>query len=93
MSSDVDVEDDRPTGPSQITLRWSDDGEWWIARDEETGVTTQGHTRQEALANLDEAVAGYHGAGESPSEDQLREFGIDPEDNTSGSLDDSEMFE
>jgi predicted RNase H-like HicB family nuclease len=65
----------------------------WVARDEDTGVTSQGQTRQAALENLDEAVAGYHGAGESPSDDDLREMGIDPEQNTSGSLDESDVFE
>lgn len=65
----------------------------WIARDEDTGVTSQGPSRQTALENLDEAVAGYHGAGESPTDEELRELGIDPEENTSGSLDSSDVFE
>lgn len=30
--------------------------DWWVARDEEVGVTSQGKTREEALENLDEAV-------------------------------------
>lgn len=65
----------------------------WVARDEDTGVTSQGQTRQAALENLDEAVAGYHGAGESPSDDDLREMGIGPAQTTSGSLDESDVFE
>ena len=68
------------------------EGAWWVIKDVETGVTTQGRTREEALANLDEAVAGYHGAGEPPSEADLEAFGIDPEKNTSGNLRDSETF-
>ncbi|AXG06337.1 type II toxin-antitoxin system HicB family antitoxin [Haloplanus rubicundus] len=30
--------------------------EWYVARDEETGVASQGKTRAEALANLAEAL-------------------------------------
>ena len=63
---------------------WRDD-EWWIARDVETGVTTQGSSRQDALENLDEAVALAEGtAGRPPSEDELRDLGIDPEENATG---------
>ena len=40
----------------EIRLIEADDG-WWSAIDEETGVASQGSTRQEALKNLDEAVA------------------------------------
>jgi len=40
----------------EIRLIEEDDG-WWSAVDEETGVASQGETRSEALANLDEAVA------------------------------------
>jgi len=32
------------------------EGEWYVARDEETGVASQGKTRAEALANLAEAL-------------------------------------
>ncbi|KAB1197889.1 MULTISPECIES: type II toxin-antitoxin system HicB family antitoxin [Haloferax] len=39
----------------EIRLIEEDDG-WWSAIDEEAGVASQGSTRQEALANLDEAV-------------------------------------
>jgi predicted RNase H-like HicB family nuclease len=41
--------------PRRITLQEEDDG-WWCAIDEETGVASQGPTREEALENLDEAV-------------------------------------
>jgi predicted RNase H-like HicB family nuclease len=65
----------------------------WVARDTDTGVTSQGQTREAALENLDEAVAGYHGAGESPSDEELRDMGVDPEQNTSRSLDGSDVFQ
>jgi len=74
-----------------ITLTESD--EWWIARDTETGVTSQGKTRQRALENLDEALAGYRGQGDAPTEEELRELGINPSNNTSKSLDESDIFE
>ena len=56
-------------------------------------MTSQGRTRTEALDNLDEALAGYRGEGEEPTEEDLSELGIDPENNDSGSIDDSEVFE
>ncbi len=64
---------------------WRED-DHWIITDVETGVTTQGETREEALEMLDEAVALYHGeTGESidtPEEerDALRDLGIDPDE-------------
>ncbi|WP_302082266.1 type II toxin-antitoxin system HicB family antitoxin [Salinibaculum rarum] len=75
------------------TITLTDEGEWWVARDTETGVTSQGKTRHEALDNLDEALAGYRGEGDTPTEEELRAAGIDPEANESGSLDDSDIFE
>jgi len=74
-----------------ITLTESD--EWWIARDIETGVTSQGKTRKSALENLDEALAGYRGDGDAPTDEELRELGINPSNNTSGTLDESDIFE
>lgn len=54
--------------------------EWWVATDEGTGVASQGRTREEALAMLDEAVALYEGDGGEPvTDDDLREWGIDPD--------------
>jgi predicted RNase H-like HicB family nuclease len=93
MSTDTDGSGDENPGPVNISLSLGESGEVWVAHDEDTGVTSQGGTQQAALENLDEAVAGYHGAGESPSDDALREMGIDPEQNTSGSLDESDVFE
>lgn len=40
----------------EIRLVEEDDG-WWSAIDRETGVASQGETREAALRNLDEAVA------------------------------------
>lgn len=60
-----------------ITLTENDDG-WWTARNLDVGVTTQGRTREEALENLDEAVAGVRGEGREPTDEELREMGIDP---------------
>lgn len=75
------------------TITLTEDGDWWIARDVETGVSSQGRTRKDALDNLDEALAGYHGEGEEPTEADLRDLGIDPKNNESGSREDSEIFE
>jgi predicted RNase H-like HicB family nuclease len=75
------------------TITLTDTGDWWIAEDTETGVTSQGRTRDEALDNLDEALDGYHGEGEPPTAEQLGEIGIDPANNESGDLEDSDQFE
>ncbi|WP_164932764.1 type II toxin-antitoxin system HicB family antitoxin [Halorubrum amylolyticum] len=90
MSTESDTNHDLPTG---TTITLTRESNWWVAKDEETDVVSQGKSRQEALENLDEALQGYHGKGEAPSDTELREMGIDPERNTSGSLDDSEIFE
>lgn len=68
--------------PDNVDLRQED--EWWVATDPETGVSSQGRTSGEALNNLDEALRGYEGEGRSPTEEELREVGIDPDNNTSG---------
>lgn len=39
----------------EIRLVEEDDG-WWSAIDQETGVASQGPSREAALANLDEAI-------------------------------------
>lgn len=75
-----------------ITLT-KDDG-WWIAKDTETGVVSQGESRVDALNNLDEALSGYHGEGHTPTDEELREAGIDPEQNVSGEPEpDSDVFD
>ena len=77
---------DTPT--AKITLTQNDDG-WWTARDERRGLTTQGETRDDALANLDDVIdAVENDRGEPPTEEELREAGIEPEDNTTGELPD-----
>ncbi|QSG02911.1 type II toxin-antitoxin system HicB family antitoxin [Natranaeroarchaeum sulfidigenes] len=90
MSTDSSSNHDPPTG---TTITLTRETNWWVAKDEETGVASQGKSRQEALENLDEALQGYHGDGDPPSDEDLREMGIDPENNTSDSLDDSEIFD
>lgn len=50
----------------EIRLIQEDDG-WWSAIDYETGVASQGETRQAALENLDEAVAATQEAREDDS--------------------------
>jgi len=53
----------------------------WSAIDEETGVASQGETREEALEMLDEAVALHTGeAGEPVTDEDLEELGLDPEE-------------
>jgi predicted RNase H-like HicB family nuclease len=93
MSTDTPEPTERPPALQNISLTRSEDGETWVAKDEDTGVVSQGTSRESALANLDEAVAGYHGAGTEPTDEELRELGIDPENNVSGSLEESEIFE
>ena len=63
---------------------WQED-DWWIARDVETGVTTQGDSRAAALENLDDAVALHDDERRrAPTDEELRAAGIDPADNTTG---------
>ncbi|MFB6121463.1 MAG: type II toxin-antitoxin system HicB family antitoxin [Halobacteriaceae archaeon] len=63
---------------------WRED-DWWIAQDVDTGVTTQGESRTDALDNLDEAVALHEDEiGREPTDEELRDLGIDPADNTTG---------
>ena len=66
-------------------IRMWREGDSWVIIDVETGVTTQGETREDALEMLDEALALHRGGGESidtPEEerDVLRDFGIDPDE-------------
>lgn len=66
---------------------WRED-DWWIAKDVDTGVTTQGESREKALVNLDDAVALHREeTGRAPTDEELRELGIDPADNTTGEQD------
>lgn len=49
MSSDA-----RDGDAGSVTLQR--EGDWFVARDEQTGVASQGETRAEALENLAEAL-------------------------------------
>jgi predicted RNase H-like HicB family nuclease len=69
----------------EIRLVEEEDG-WWSAIDEETGVASQGETREAALRNLDEAVALYEGDAGEPIDtpeaerEALSDLGIDPDE-------------
>lgn len=77
----TDGERDEPA--EEIRLVRSD--EWWVAIDVETDVASQGETREEALEMLDEALALHRGdIGRPPTDEELRERGIDPADNVTG---------
>ncbi|NHX37836.1 MULTISPECIES: type II toxin-antitoxin system HicB family antitoxin [Halolamina] len=94
MSTDTPEANHPREAIENISLTLSEDGEIWVAKDEDTGVASQGETREEALEMLDEAVALHKGEiGHEPTDEELRELGIDPANNESGSLEDSEIFE
>lgn len=62
-------------------IRLTEDDDWWVAHDVETGVASQGKTREEALEMLDEAVALHRGeAGRPVTEDDLEEWGLNPDE-------------
>jgi predicted RNase H-like HicB family nuclease len=73
------------TTEQEIRLQTSGNSDFWTAVDVNTGVASQGRSRQEALTNLDEAVEGYRGAGRPPTQEELRELGIEPYENETGS--------
>ncbi|MFB6078902.1 MAG: type II toxin-antitoxin system HicB family antitoxin [Halarchaeum sp.] len=50
------------------------------AVDEETGVASFGETKAEALRMLAEALELHEGGGESVTDEDLEEFGLDPDD-------------
>jgi predicted RNase H-like HicB family nuclease len=79
MSTGSSANHDPPQ--AKITLTQNDDG-WWTARDETRGLTTQGETRDAALAALDDVIdAVENDAGRPPTDEELRDAGIDPEAN------------
>ena len=89
MSTDTDTGDDGGRPPEEIHLSVAEDGDCWVARDEETGVASQGPTRAAALSNLDEAVALYHGeVGREPTDAERRAVGVDPDAERSDELPD-----
>lgn len=63
----------------RIRLVENPDGHW-TARDLDAEVSAQGATRDEALDALDGVVAALRGeAGHEPTDEELRELGVDPE--------------
>ncbi|UWG48141.1 HicB family component of toxin-antitoxin system,antitoxin, predicted inactivated nuclease of the RNAse Hfold [Halanaeroarchaeum sp. HSR-CO] len=89
MSSKSDGDGEEYTAPTHISLERSTEGDVWLVRDEETGVATEGETREEALEMLDDAVAAFKDEkGREPTDEELRDVGIDPRENTSGNLPD-----
>ncbi|MEF8840211.1 MAG: type II toxin-antitoxin system HicB family antitoxin [Haloarculaceae archaeon] len=79
MSTGSSANPDQPS--TEITLVQNDDG-WWTARDETRGLTTQGETRDQALANLDDVIdAVENDTGRRPTDEELLAAGIDPEAN------------
>lgn len=72
---------------------WQEDDRW-LARDVETGVTTQGESREAALEMLDDAVALHDGErGRAPTDEELRAAGVDPADNTTGNQDPPDVLD
>lgn len=59
------------------------------ALDVESGVASYGESKAEALSMLAEALELHEGGGESVTEDDLREFGLDPDDEDDRDLPDS----
>ena len=73
--------DSDPDRENEIRM-WREE-DMWVITDVETGVTTQGETREDALEMLDEAVALHKGEIGEPIEDEeafMKELGIDPEE-------------
>ena len=63
----------------EIRLLKNPDGQW-TARDLRVGVTAQGESRSAALDNLDAVVDAVEGdGGRAPTDDEIRDLGIDPE--------------
>jgi len=70
-----------------VTFIYEDDGKI-TARDEETGVASFGDTKAEALRMLAEALELHAGGGDPVTDEDLEEFGLDPDD-----FDDKELPE
>jgi predicted RNase H-like HicB family nuclease len=63
----------------EIRLVKNPDGQW-TARDLRVGVTAQGKSRDVALDNLDAVVEAVEGdGGQSPTNAEIRDLGVDPE--------------
>jgi len=79
-SSTTDGDDE-----AEQEIRLVSSGGGWVATDVETGVTSQGETRMAAIENLDDAVALHRGeVGRRPTDEELREAGIEPAENVTG---------
>lgn len=71
------------TEPRRIELVEAQEIEGWVSKDLNTGVASQGETKEEALSNLDEAVELYNRDSEYDPEEErafLEEIGLDPEE-------------
>jgi len=70
---------DADTPEREIRLIKNPDGQW-TARDLSVGVTAQGESQQVALENLDVVVSAVDGdGGHPPTDEEIRELGVDPE--------------
>lgn len=75
MVTDVDAED---TCSNDSRVYRNPDGQW-TARDLEYDLTAQGETRAAALSALDAVVEAVHGeGGHEPTDEELRDLGVDP---------------
>lgn len=75
LSTDADAPD---VDHREIRLIENPDG-WWTARDIASGAVSQGETQVAALENLEEAVDLVEGGGHTPTDDEIRALGVDPE--------------
>ena len=75
-SATDDPDGERPDG---VEFIHEDDGRI-TARDEETGVASYGDTKAEALRMLAEALELHEGGGEPVDDEDLRELGLDPDE-------------
>lgn len=71
----VDAANGREKG---VEFIYEEDGRI-TARDIESGVASYGETKAEALGMLAEALELLAGGGDSVTDDDLREFGLDPD--------------
>jgi len=77
----------------RITLIENDDG-WWTAHDEARGLTAQDETREGALDRLDAVVEAAEGhGGRKPTDEELRAWGIDPDDDRRRRVDGGDLPE
>lgn len=72
----VETADRREEG---VEFIYEDDGRI-TARDIESGVASYGETKAEALGMLAEALELHAGGGDPVTDEDLQEFGLDPND-------------